>query len=1468
MKKRIFAILLVLSMLLSSVVLPAWAVAEEVVTPAADTCPCGCGELLADITWQPWTGEPKEGHFYLAGNFTQTEQKTVLSDNNVVLDLRGYTMSGEDVFRLFLVNGYLTVLDTVGGGKLMGKAPADETGGVVLVEENEMLGPVFTLASGILTQDAGSKASGSGGVVGVGKNATFRMTGGMILDGHTASTYGGGNVGSTAATSNIEILGGIIAGGTATKAGGNLYSYGKIKLENCKILGGTAGTWGGNIHVVSTTAHLTANNCVIANGVSNGTVSATANKYGGGNISLYSQGSATVTNCEIYGGYAATAGGNICVGRTNSSVTTLFKSCNIYGGSCGELGENVFGAISTSKATFESCTIDGGFHHGNSKLTLKGAMKIGGSGLRVGTGTLTATGLTAGAEILVTGNGTISGNTSYFKPSYRATITGTTSLTVATGTEGYCPDCGKNVTWAPYGTEGADHTYLAEDMSAFAETAVSGHYVLDLSGKHITAPGRAFSVAAGADLVIFDSVGMASVTGSNILANAGTLKLYGGKYIFAKGSAAPTEGGIVYNSGNLTIAGSFLDAAAYENAACNGGAISNADASGVTMTINGIKIIGGKANYGGGLHVGDYNNATITGGLFVDGKAAYGGNIAAIASEAGKKGNLTVFGIRTDDGEATSMTGNLYIARYDAAIADSYICNGSSTSSAGNVSIGLSTDVTYTDCIITGGSATKNGGNIYGGGRTTNAKFVDCLILKGKTASNGGNVSCTNGTINIVGGMVLFGEAAGVAGNLYAASSSGKGMSLLANTAGSAPLVASGKAATGGNIYASGILDAKAARIHNGYAGKGQDLHLASGAAVTLDTGVEGTLHINGEKSMLTSAVYGGAISGVTCNTASAAFLMDGAYGNCGIVVRDGVMYVATTAVVDSKGNATWYMSNEAAVAACGQGSYLKLFTANDLVLTKDLFVDLNGKAVAVSGGYAFYGMDASGDGFTAPSGSATGTTAASYDIVDAPNGNRYFVLVEDGKATYHRLDMRITGVTIRPSVDGIYYTAKWSCDDTVQALVDTYGVVASTEDMPDSGFTQDAGNLWTTFEKASFQSGVQQNGAVISGILKNDGRTAKENNANGKQAIFAKAYILFDNGSAAVSNDRIGLSLYEIMKNLDRLILEKPIVYRKYNRMARDFFEKWRGNGVDGWDLTKIPDPGDDGVINVLMIGNSYNVYFMEELDALAKAADVKMNVCSVYYSGCPFEKHYNWWIAGESHYQYYEMRDGVKTVPGKDVSLEWCLAQREWDVITFGMGGTNMRTLTAEQCIEKTRPYRTPLYAYMKESFPNAELYFHQTWSFDLGYVKTYTSSEFRIDTVEQQMAYTDKVRQVANAICAEDGVGRINTGDAWEQYRLACNAAGIEHCLTARLGVSDGTNPHAGDKSHDGDIGGGQYLNACTWFEVITGLDCRDTSYIPTYTYSGTQYPMSETMAQMLREAAHKAVTEMLPAYAENN
>ncbi len=380
MKKRLFSLLLVISILLSMAVVPAYAAETpaENVTPITDLCPCGCGEKLQDVQWKVWAENPSAGHYYLDSDYVQSAQITVLSDTPVVLDLRGHSITTANNERLFLVNGFLHVMDTVGGGRMMAKGTPSGNGGVILVEENEMVGPAFYLYSGTITPDPNAvKSVAVGGLVCVGTGSTFRMTGGVLMNGYAKTAYGGGAVGSRKADSTIEILGGKILNCYSTGNGGSLYSAGKIRVENATILGGTTDGYGGNIHITGESAELTVKNSVIANGVSEKVLAASANKYGGGNISVYSGAKATLTDSQIYGGYAACVGGNLSLGRGTTTIT----NCNIYDGTAAEAGGNVYTNFSSAKVTFDGGSVDGHFYHGTSKLTIKGALKVSGKGL-------------------------------------------------------------------------------------------------------------------------------------------------------------------------------------------------------------------------------------------------------------------------------------------------------------------------------------------------------------------------------------------------------------------------------------------------------------------------------------------------------------------------------------------------------------------------------------------------------------------------------------------------------------------------------------------------------------------------------------------------------------------------------------------------------------------------------------------------------------------------------------------------------------------------------------------------------------------------------------------------------------------------------------------------------------------------------------------------------------------------------
>jgi len=292
-----------------------------------------------------------------------------------------------------------------------------------------------------------------------------------------------------------------------------------------------------------------------------------------------------------------------------------------------------------------------------------------------------------------------------------------------------------------------------------------------------------------------------------------------------------------------------------------------------------------------------------------------------------------------------------------------------------------------------------------------------------------------------------------------------------------------------------------------------------------------------------------------------------------------------------------------------------------------------------------------------------------------------------------------------------------------------------------------------------------------------------------------------------------------------------------------------------------------DDGVLNVLMIGNSYCYYYVEELYGLAEAAGIKMRVCNVYYSGCSLQQHWTWWKTKEAHYDFFSTDENGRVKSQGKVDLKWCLEQRDWDVISLqdGGGGKLLRYNSVEYALEATRLYRRDLYRYLKERFPEADFYFHHSWTYDIGHTRT---DGYVMKDRAQQIEYAVKKAGMATGVCEEDDVQRINTGDAWEIYREACDAKQILHSLTARLGKNslDPQKEHSGDGTHDGDIGGGQFLNACVWYEILTGKDCRENPYAPVYTYKGETFTLSEEMLTMLRSAAHKAVTEVLPTYPE--
>ena len=301
---------------------------------------------------------------------------------------------------------------------------------------------------------------------------------------------------------------------------------------------------------------------------------------------------------------------------------------------------------------------------------------------------------------------------------------------------------------------------------------------------------------------------------------------------------------------------------------------------------------------------------------------------------------------------------------------------------------------------------------------------------------------------------------------------------------------------------------------------------------------------------------------------------------------------------------------------------------------------------------------------------------------------------------------------------------------------------------------------------------------------------------------------------------------------------------------------------------------PANDDTLSILMVGNSFCYYYVEELYGLLMANPDpnrgydKVQIFNLYYSGCKLDQHLSWWQTGAANYQLYKTNaDGrVEMEPVKQWTLENALRQGKWDYIslqgTVSGGDYCAKDLTTLKL--STAKTAQPLLDLFHEQHPHAKLLWHRTWPFEIGRV-----SGQRVYTEEMLMEYNNGIQQVCDYMCNEFDQDKaydlviVNSGAAWvrareENAKLETSLI-PEGGLCARLGKRNEStfplfigNPDAGDGYHDGDIGGGQFVNACVWYETITGQSCLNNPYKPTL--ENGKYALSDEFANLLRNAAH--------------
>ena len=876
---------------------------------------------------------------------------------------------------------------------------------------------------------------------------------------------------------------------------------------------------------------------------------------------------------------------------------------------------------------------------------------------------------------------------------------------------------------------------------------------------------------------------------------------------------------------------------------------------GAAYRLHGGVIADGKAAAGGNVFISKDAAFTMTGGTIRNGhtvtnaptssitvKDQYGGNVYVAGG-----GKFTLEGGTVSGGVSTVSGGNIYV--YGTAdLKGGTVTGGDADSNGGNVMIGSKGTVNLSGATLSSGEAGDRGGNLYMA--ATNCKFTMTAgtVTGGKSTNNGGNLLLNNGEAVISGGTVTGGNAGGNGGNISVNAGANSESNWLKLTGGT---VSDGTAAkSGGNIYVSGTLILGDAAIAGGEAAKGgQDIYMAAKGKLTVQKTFAGEAVIGFDPAQLPALTLASAEGAFPGKLFAEDFPeLPRLYGKDG----ETGLYVTSAALVKTDGTKVWYTDNAAMMADYDATvDYIRLAEGALELTGGDYLVDLAGQNVTVTGtGSVTFFDSANADFVTYGTAAVTGVTVnngAKTTVKD----NLYYTVKEENVYSFHRLSVQLTNVNIRPAAAGIYYDGIWGCDDKLaQTMVESFGIAASLKAMPTEQFESSSEVLATVYTADQMASGATKTGVLIRDILAEQ-ETANRNDSNGRKPIYARAYLKLTDGTVIMSGNGAAESLYSVMTRLDTLIREDAKNFLRFRPAAREFYNTWKEDGMGTWELPNITVV-DDGVIDVLMIGNSFSYYYVEELEAMARAAGVSMRVCNVYSGGCTLNEHYSWWKNNESNYSFYVTENGSRTGTS-NVGLEWCLAQGDWDVISLQQVSSAMLTKTAEAHLAETAAIRAELYDYLQARFPEADFYWHQIWSYQLGYDR----SGFQMDTTEKQQLIAGRNRDFAIGVCEENGVRRINSGEAWQYYRENyVGTNGLTDTLCARLSSNSGK----GDDYHDGDWGGGQYLNACVWFEALTGKDCRENTYRPAYTYKSQTYTLDETLVKALQESAHQAVADL--------
>lgn len=730
------------------------------------------------------------------------------------------------------------------------------------------------------------------------------------------------------------------------------------------------------------------------------------------------------------------------------------------------------------------------------------------------------------------------------------------------------------------------------------------------------------------------------------------------------GTSACYAGGVLYNNGGtITINGGIINASTTAGAVVNGGAIY---VNGGTVDINGGTINGGAAASGGAIYVAAGTVTIGNDANYTNGATVNGGTATRADSAGGLGGAIYV------ESDCTVTMGT------KGAIAGGTAWRGGCVYVKGTFQMNGGT--------ISGGVSTNQGAQAFVGG-TFNMTSGTVTANPDNTGSAAG-FRVQNGKLNLSGDAVVITAGTKDTDGIDVVSTGSSNVAEV-TLAGSATVKNQSSTTDGNNVINMQNYSGNRTKltVKKGWSGEaGLTLNYLIGSTKNEDAQYQVGLVLDKDY-----AAAEGEFSG-TLTLVSAPQQPPLIYNESGALQCCPIQLCTYDLPVL---NARWFKSATEAAEAAQEGDYINI-CASGVTMNigdKNVMVDFNGNDCTVIGTGKLYMLDAAGDEFGADIAKVTYNNVATSAV--NPYNDRQYVALSNGDGTYsaHRIDLKISAVSVRPRSAGVYYTAELNCDDTLKAAFEAAGVAVSLDAVP--GYDYTTKSLYTQIDTLT---DPEFTGVLINEILK-DG---ENNDQRGNMTIYANAYAQFNvdgqtvtvladpynqgltKGNFLPGHNYTAYSLNDVMQALD-------LRWRKLDDASRQRVLEQLYNAYDGvmqdWNLRFI-DSHVTGEpvksLKVLTIGNSLSVDAGHMLGYICKIEGMEsVRISTLYYGGCTQQQHANFLTSNSPEYRWYDTNiedlqntDVADVVP--EVSLKKAdqitmyegIVMDDWDIIITQQG------------------------------------------------------------------------------------------------------------------------------------------------------------------------------------------------------